>query len=413
MATQNTADVSSDKVSRSEKYISVGLLTGGEDMTYALGLATSLAARGVCVDYIGSDATDNPEFHTTPLINFRNLRGDQSENVGYREKVVRIFRYYYRLLRYTALPGPSVFHILWNNKFEFFDRTLLMVYYRLMGKKVLLTVHNVNGAKRDGLDTWMNRKTLRFQYRMADQLFVHTNLMKSELIHDFNVHRENISVIPFGINNVTPCSSLTGAEARSRLGVNANEKIGLFFGQIAPYKGLDSLISALTRLSGIREEFRLVIAGRVKRGYSAYWDQIQQEIRRAGLEHRVLEKIQFIAEDEIEIFFKAADLLILPYRNISQSGVPFLAYNFGLPVVATDVGSLREDIVEGETGFVCKPEDPVDLAAKIEKYFSSDLYRSLDSRRSQIREFANDRYSWTKVAEIVHGAYDHLLEELH
>jgi glycosyltransferase involved in cell wall biosynthesis len=103
----------------------------------------------------------------------------------------------------------------------------------------------------------------------------------------------------------------------------------------------------------------------------------------------------------------------LPYRSISQSGVPFLGYSYGLPVIATDVGSLREDIIEGETGFVCNPGDPADLSAKIEKYFSSDLYRSLESRRSQIREFANDRYSWTKVAEIIHGAYEHLMEELH
>jgi glycosyltransferase involved in cell wall biosynthesis len=57
--------------------------------------------------------------------------------------------------------------------------------------------------------------------------------------------------------------------------------------------------------------------------------------------------------------------------------------------------------------------DPVDLAAKLEDYFSSDLYLNLDSRRSQIQEFANERYSWAKVAEIIHGVYQQLLEELH
>ena len=62
-----------------------------------------------------------------------------------------------------------------------------------------------------------------------------------------------------------------------------------------------------------------------------------------------------------------------------QSGVLFLGYNFGLPVIASDVGSLREDIVEGKTGFVCKPRDPIDLAKEIERYFSSELYRRLDN----------------------------------
>jgi glycosyltransferase involved in cell wall biosynthesis len=410
---RNVAEINVESPPQNERTTSIGLLTGGDDKTYAVALATSLAARGIFVDYIGSDRVDAPELHTTPLIQFKNLRGDQNERVGHREKVVRILRYYFRLLRYAALPGPPIFHILWNNKFEFIDRTALMIYYKSMGKKVLLTVHNVNGAKRDGRDTWLNRKTLGFQYWIADHLFAHTNRMKVELITDFELPGEKVSVIPFGINNVFPCTSLTGKAARMRLGVDANEKIGLFFGQIAPYKGLEILISAMSHLSGIHTDFRLVIAGKVKQGYSAYWDQIYKEIRRANLENKILEKIQFISEEEVEMYFKSADVLILPYRSISQSGVPFLGYSYGLPVIATDVGSLREDIIEGETGFLCNPGDPADLAAKIEEYFSSDLYRSLESRRSQIREFANDRYSWTKVAEIVHGAYDQLMEELH
>jgi glycosyltransferase involved in cell wall biosynthesis len=393
--------------------IKIGLLTGGDDKTYAVALATSLAARGVLVDYIGSTAVDAPELHTSPLIHFRNLRGDQNENVGYREKMVRILRYYARLLRYATLPGPPIFHILWNNKFDFIDRTALMIYYRLMGRKVVLTVHNVNAAKRDSRDTWFNRKTLGFQYGKADHLFVHTNRMKSDLAADFGVRPGKISVIPFGINNIFPSSSITSQAAKMHMGVRKDEKIGLFFGQIAPYKGLEYLISALPRLTSIRGDFRLIIAGKVKRGCDAYWEQIHSQIRQAALESKILERIQFIAEDEVEMYFKAADVLILPYKSISQSGVPFLAYSFGLPVIATDVGSLREDIIDGETGFVSKPMDPDDLAGKLDDYFCSDLYLNLDSRRNQIREFANERYSWAKVAEITHGVYQQLLEELH
>jgi len=391
--------------------IQIGLLTGGDDKTYALGLTTSLASKGIFVDYIGSTAVDAPELHATPLINFMNLRGDQNEHVGYGEKLVRILRYYFRLLRYATTSRQPIFHILWNNKFEFIDRTILMLYYRLMGRKVLLTVHNVNAAKRDSRDTWLNRKSLGFQYWMADGLFVHTNLMKSELETDFDVPGSKVSVIPFGINNVFPSSPIAGSEARLRMGIRADEKVGLFFGQIAPYKGLEYLISAIPRLSSIKEDFRLIVAGKVKRGCGAYWDRIHDEIVREGLEEKIMEKIQFIGEEEVELYFKAADVLILPYTSISQSGVPFLSYSFGLPVIATDVGSLREDIVEGDTGFVCNPRDPADLARKLEIYFASSLYLNLESRRKQIREFANDRYSWDKVAEITRGVYQSLLEE--
>ena len=95
---------------------------------------------------------------------------------------------------------------------------------------------------------------------------------------------------------------------------------------------------------------------------------------------RILLRAEFIPDDETEVYFKAADVLVLPYRHIYQSGVLFLGYSFGLPVLAADVGSLKDEIVEGKTGFVFRPEDPVDLARTIERYFASDLYAELNSR---------------------------------
>ena len=78
-----------------------------------------------------------------------------------------------------------------------------------------------------------------------------------------------------------------------------------------------------------------------------------------------------MSDADTEIYFKAADVVVLPYTHIFQSGVLFLGYNFGLPAIATDIGSLRDDVIEGETGFICKPCDAIDLANCIRKYFSS------------------------------------------
>ena len=101
-------------------------------------------------------------------------------------------------------------------------------------------------------------------------------------------------------------------------------------------------------------------------------------------------------------------MLILPYTHIFQRGVLFLGYNFGLPVIASDVGSLKEDIVEGKTGYVCPPRDPAALAQRIETYFASELYRRQQSRQ-EIRAYAHDRYSWKKVSEITTAVYQDLL----
>ena len=89
-----------------------------------------------------------------------------------------------------------------------------MLYYRILGKRIVLTAHNVNAGRRDATDTWLNRLTLRMQYRLAHHIFVHTEKMKHELVGSFRaVH--GLTVIPFGINNAVPNTSLTPGDARS------------------------------------------------------------------------------------------------------------------------------------------------------------------------------------------------------
>ena len=102
-------------------------------------------------------------------------------------------------------------------------------------------------------------------------------------------------------------------------------------------------------------------------------------------------------------------MLILPYTHVFQSGVLFLGYSFGLPAIAADVGSLKEEIVEGTTGFVFEPENSSDLAETIRRYFESELFRTLEDRRSEIKRYANEQYSWEKVATITTEVYSNLL----
>jgi Glycosyl transferases group 1 len=120
------------------------------------------------------------------------------------------------------------------------------------------------------------------------------------------------------------------------------------------------------------------------------------------------QKLEFISDEQTEVYFKASDVSVLPYTLVFQSGVMFSSYSFGLPVIASDVGS--EDILEGETGFVCRPCDAHELAAAIEKYFESDLSSALDRRRRQIQDFANQRNSWRAVGEKTRQVYIRLLE---
>ncbi len=237
--------------------------------------------------------------------------------------------------------------------------------------------------------------------------------MKDELISDFRIPSQRVTVIPFGINNTCPSTALGRQEARERLGLGPTEKVLLFFGQIAPYKGLEYLVSAFSELAKQDPAYRLLIAGKVKKGHSVYWKGIQSTIEASAIGRRVLTRIEHVPDKEVERYFKAADVVVIPYVEIFQSGVPFLSYSFGLPVIATEVGSLRDDIVEGETGFLCRPKNSVDLARTISTYFASDLYRDLEARRRRIQAFANQRYSWERVGEILDGVYRRVLAMTH
>lgn len=386
----------------------VSILTGGKDPHYALGLLSGLKSHTIDIEFIGNDEMQDADVVRSKNVVYYNLRGDQSASVPLKEKIFRVLKYYYRLITYSIKTDSQLFHILWLNKFIFFDSTLLNLFYKMLGKKLVFTAHNINIKERDGDNTWMNWLSLKFMYKIVDHIFVHTEKMKNQLMKDFNIKEDKVTVIPFGINNIIPKSELTRIQARKKLHLGDREKIILFFGNIAPYKGLEYLLMASVHLKEKLDDFKLMIVGRIK-NCEEYWDNIQEIVHKNKLNYYIIEKIEYVPDEEVEVYFKSADLLILPYKYIFQSGVICLSYNFGLPVIASDVGSLREEIVEGKTGFICQPEDPEDLAKKIELYFQSNLYKNLAENRGRIIKYATDKYSWGKVGEITYDVYKNLL----
>jgi glycosyltransferase involved in cell wall biosynthesis len=386
----------------------VAVLTGGGDKPYAFGLVTELMRLKLRVDVIAGNELDLPEFRNQPGVSFLNLRGDQRPDAGLLQKVLRVLIYYLKLIRYAATSKADVFHILWNNKIQTFDRTLLMAYYKALGKRVVLTVHNVNAGKRDGNDGWLNRLTLRIQYHLADHLFVHTDKMKQELWQDFQVPATRVSEIPFGINNSVPATDLTPAGARQKLGIGVSERVILFFGNIAPYKGLEYLVTAFWKLVTKESGFRLVIAGRPK-DCDAYWAPLHSSLQEGIRKGEIVLKLEYVPDEETEIYFKASDVLVLPYTHIYQSGVLFLGHSFGLPVLASDVGSLKDDIVPGETGLIFRPGDADDLLRCLKEYFGSGLYRDLDRKRIEIREAVTKQHSWELVGQMTLAVYGQIL----
>ena len=140
------------------------------------------------------------------------------------------------------------------------------------------------------------------------------------MVSEFRIPESKVSVIPFGINNTVPNTRLSSAEAKHQLGINKKDKTLLFFGNIAPYKGLEYLVAAFGELLKRDGSYRLLIVGKPK-GSKSYWNHVQRSIENSDIADRVIAKIEYVPDEETELYFKAADVLILPvHARISKWG---------------------------------------------------------------------------------------------
>jgi glycosyltransferase involved in cell wall biosynthesis len=184
---------------------------------------------------------------------------------------------------------------------------------------------------------------------------------------------------------------LPKADARIALGIAADDRIILFFGFIRPYKGLDILLHAMAEPALYQSGIRLLIAGEFYDDSKPYLELI----RSLKLEDKVILRTEFIPDSQVRYYLCAADLVVQPYRNATQSGVTPLAYHFEKPMVVTRVGALPDMVPEGKVGLVCEPE-PASLAATILRYFEMKEQVFTDGIREEKKQ-----YTWQRLVQTI------------
>ena len=157
------------------------------------------------------------------------------------------------------------------------------------------------------------------------------------------------------------------AEARKKINIQSNQPIVLFFGFIRQYKGLDLLletIALLKKSKTFNKETKFLIAGEFYEDRKPY-DILITEL---GIEDQLILRTDFIPDSEVKYYLCAADMVIQPYKNATQSGVTPLAYHFEVPMVVTNVGGLPSLVPENKVGLIAEP-NPVSIAEKVELFF--------------------------------------------
>lgn len=392
----------------SEPVTHVAIIHGGGEPDYLYGLVSGLASlSNLRIDVIDADTTAD-WFSHLPNVSFYNLRGRMDSGSIY-VRALRDIRYHLRLCLYILASRAAVVHIQWETRPYLVERYVLLLLYRLLRKKVIVTAHNVDRYARDGRGGPLYRRSLQYLYSHVDKIIVHTPAMKAEVSKRFSIPEGKVAVIRHGINTRVPKRGISQRDARSNLKIDHGCKVVLFFGTIARYKNVPLLLEAFRIVVKTDESCRLIIAGRPKND-QAYVDELKLLVTEYSLERRCTLRFEFIPDDQVETYFMAADCLVLPYRAIFQSGVIFLSYRFGLPIIATDIGSFREDIIEGETGFLSRPDSADDLARTMRKYFSSDLFKNLENTRQRISSYAGERYAWFPIAKETFDVYRQVLQ---
>ncbi|MBN8703144.1 MAG: glycosyltransferase [Bacteroidetes bacterium] len=185
-------------------------------------------------------------------------------------------------------------------------------------------------------------------------------------------------------------NKLDKAGARAQLNLPADKKILLFFGFIRGYKGLDLLIKAMKNLS---EEYHLVIAGEIYGSFDEY-DALISEL---GVSTKITQLVRYINDAEVSVLFSAADVNVLPYKSATQSGITSIAYHFDLPIIATDVGGLKESIYHNKTGLIVPEPNPDQITSSINDYFSANKSVEFEKNIQELKK----QMSWESLANSI------------
>lgn len=181
------------------------------------------------------------------------------------------------------------------------------------------------------------------------------------------------------------------AEARAKLGLDANARILLFFGFIRKYKGLDLLLEAMADEKVRGQNIQLLVAGEFYEDEKPY----QEKIDELGIRDRLLLRTGFIPDEEVRYFLCCADVVVQPYRNATQSGVTPLAYHFEKPMIVTNVGGLPALVPDGKAGLVCEPE-AASIANAITRFYELGADYFIPHLRTE-----KLKYSWDKLVNSI------------
>jgi D-inositol-3-phosphate glycosyltransferase len=368
---------------------------GGSHHFYLFGQAMGLINEGVEVGLFTNDLTEDPKIEGLKIKHY--YRGI----FGRKSNITAGILYVFGSIR--SIIGAKYFgakichyHLFHVNMLVVFD----LIFSKMMGLKVVYTVHDVVS----NLDkTKSSNKLIDFVLRQADKLITHNEFSRNQMLDLFKGIDKDVAVIPHG--NYLPFIKAEKEQDSSRdyLGIPKEKKVLLFFGMIKRIKGLEILLNSLAEVKIVHPDIVLLIAGK---SWEDDFNVYQKIIDREGLNKNCIIHNKYIPSEDVAHYFCSADLSVLPYKRISQSGVLMMAMSYNSAVLTSDLLPFTELITDNETGFLFESENVKSLSDKIISVFKDE--DSVSKVRKKGMDLIKTEYNWNRLGSLSKKIYQSL-----
>lgn len=273
---------------------------------------------------------------------------------------------------------------------------------RCLGRRILLTVHNVEFHEKWPLD----RHVMKMVFSLAHSFCVHSQENAEQIARYMHISPARIKIVPMPAHDMYCSERISGEAARKKLGIDTDRLVVLIFGNLRDYKGTDDFLRAFALLpEKLRCKVTILIVGQPW-GSSERYDEL---IKECGIEKQVKKFLRYVPMSQVKYYFEAADLVALPYKHFAaQSGVGAIALAFGKPLLVTRVGALPSLVKRPEA--IAEPNDVESLRKSLAKLLNNNGL--LEKLAVDSHELAA-KLSWGAAAERHLAIYRAMLEDRH
>lgn len=375
---------------------SIGGHRGNDAWLY--NICSALSKQNCEVQLFTSSETHYPHSLELPFELYKTYQGIY----GKKNKIIRGFRYLYGGIRSSNIAQKNHAQIAHTHIYHFELREYLNSWFFKNNRmKLVMNVHDVEDFIRYGA-THSGNRYKKFE-NIADAVIVHSNYAKEKLQQYFKkISTEKLHVIPLADYDTIHDSHLTKSEARQWLNLPQHDFLVMFFGQIKKVKGLDVLIKAFAKFH--QADAKLLIAGIPwKVDAKDYTDLVEKH----GIIDHTMLHLNYHLPHTKPYYFRAADVIVLPYREIYSSGVLINAMNYGTPMITSDKELFKEFLKDGYDCLMFENENVNALAQALTKSFQNrDMLNQLSANAYETFKKTFDAY---KAAERTVQVYNDLV----